>query len=81
MFTYVDECCCNDDSRTEIFCYKECPFRNLCTFIPTSKDRESGTCFEEISTERFGQQRRHIPNREPTKITKMADTRTPMRPS
>jgi len=39
----MDECCCDDDARAEVFRYEECPFRHPYTSVSSSVDRKSGT--------------------------------------
>lgn len=77
----VDECCCDDDARSEVFRYEECPFWDPDTSVSCSVDGESGACRPLLLEEAVGQRLSRLPKRDPISITNMAETRTPILPS
>ena len=42
--TYVYECCSNDNPGTEVFCYKEGPFRHADPSMSGSIDGKGSSC-------------------------------------
>ena len=77
----MDECCGYDDAGAKVFGNEEGPFWDAYSSMSTRVDGESGTCIGQWSNgERAGGWPLRVPNVEPINITKMAETRRPIRP-
>lgn len=73
----------NNNTRSEVFEYKENPLRNTDASVSLGVNRKSCAL---IGDKQRGQTKLNIsgmssPNKDPTKITKMAEIRMPIRPS
>ena len=80
----VDERRGYDDAGAKVFRNEECPLRYSHALMPTRVDGEGGPCssssvIQSVGAFEIGCWR--VPNIDPTSITKIADTRTPIRPS
>lgn len=75
---------CDDDSRTEVFDDKKGPLGNTGTWMSSGVYGEDGALTKAVSLRWFWKgigSDFDLPNREPTRMTKMAEMRTPIRPS
>lgn len=77
----VDECGCEDDAGTEVFGDEEAPFRDPDALVSGGIYGECSACIKAFSVRSSRCGSKSVPNREPTKMTKMAEIRIPIRPS
>jgi len=77
----VDECCCDDDARSEVFRYEECPFWDSYASMSCGVDGESGACISLLLEGTIGHRLSRLPKRDPISITNMAETLRPILPS
>ena len=84
----MDEGCGDDDAGTEVFGDEESPFGDADASVAGGEDGEDGACAWVLSVWRAmtdedakGGKASNIPNMDPMRMTKMAEMRTPIRPS
>ena len=80
----VDECSCDYDAGAKVLRDEERPFGDSNASMATRVDWERGTCGCQVSDQIVNAPENgllRVPNSEPTSMTKMAETRRPIRPS
>lgn len=75
----MDESRSNDHTRAEVLRDEEGPFRNAQASVPFCKDGEDRTYA--VLKYDLEHDTVHLPSVDPRRITKMDETRMPMRPS
>lgn len=79
---YMYECCSNDDTGPKILCHKERPVRKTHGPLSLSPDwKYSAYWGQHTKLKHLNDFGVDSPSMDPTRITKMAEMRTPIRPS